>query len=151
MRDLISNVKTVPHFTKTLSATETPTNGVDISGFGSVLVQVAIGTITNIANSPKPSWNFALQESDTINADFAAVGSDDVILANGRNNGSISSGIFATVDAAAEDDTTYTVGYIGSKRYLRVVATAANTPGATPISINFVLGNPSLAPVSDAA
>ena len=36
---------------------------------------------------------------------------------------------------AAKDDAVYRVGYVGIRRYLRVVATAANTPGNTPIAV----------------
>lgn len=149
-RDLISNVKTVKQLAGTYSTTQTPSTGVDTRGFDSVLVQCAIGTMTNVGGSPNESWTFALQHSDTSNSDFANVSSDDVILDSGNNAGSISSGVFATIDAASEDDAVYTVGYIGSKRYLRVVATAANTPGATAIAVLYALGNPALAPASDA-
>lgn len=149
MRDLISNVKTVLHYAKTLTATETPSTGISVKGFNTVLVCCAIGAVTNAANSPQPVWTFKLQESDTSNANFSNVASTDVILENGRNNGSIVDGVFATVDAAAEDELAYTVEYTGTKQYLRVVATATNTPGATPISVTLHLGHPSLAPVSD--
>ena len=139
LRDLISHVKTAILFCKTLTATETPSNGIDLKGFGSCLIQCAIGAVTNIANSPQPSWTFKLEESDD-DSTYSAVTTDDVLLTYGNNDGAISSGVFATIDYAAEDDTVYTIGYIGTKRYVRVVATAANTPGATPISVVCTLG-----------
>lgn len=149
MKDLISNVKTVLHFAKTLSATETPASGVDLAGFDSALIQCSIGTVTNIANSPQPSWTFKLQESDD-NAAFTDVAEADCLLDAGSNDGAVASGVFATIDAAAEDDAVYTIGYRGTKRYARVVATAANTPGATPVAVTFALGHPDLAPAADA-
>lgn len=135
LRDMISHSKNELHFCKTVTATETPSTGVDLKGFNSATVIAAIGTITNIANSPVPSWTLKLQESDTSNASFTDVDEDDMLLDYGNNDGSVTSGVFATVDAAAEDDSIYTCGYIGTKRYIRVVATAADTPGATPISV----------------
>lgn len=151
MRDLISNVKTVHHYIASQSSTKTPATGVDIAGFRSVLVQVTQGPPANVANSPSPKWSYALEESDSASTGFTAVAEADMILANGRNvgEGGVSNGIFAVVDTAAKDDTTYTVGYIGAKRYLRVTATPANTPGATDMSVTLVLGGPNLAPVAD--
>ena len=149
LKDLISNVKSVYHWGGVKTATVTPSTGVDLKGYRSALVLCSIGAITNVANSPQPSWTFALQESDTSNASFTNVATADVILSNGRNDGSITSGVFATVDAAAEDANTSTIGYIGTKRYIRVVATAANTPGNTAIAVNIVLGAMQ-APVADA-
>jgi hypothetical protein len=55
-----------------------------------------------------------------------------------------------TIDGVSEDDEAYRVGYIGTKRYVRVVAIAANAPGNTPLSVLAVLGHPDLAPTSDA-
>lgn len=149
MRDLISNLKSVLHFASTLTATNAPSTGVDLKGFKGALIQCAIGTVTNIAASPQPSWTFALQESDD-NSAFTDVATADVILSNGKNDGAIASGVFATIDAAAEDDAVYTIGYVGSKRYIKVNATAAATPGATPISVVMTLGA-NLIPVDDAA
>ncbi|HEX9768424.1 MAG TPA: hypothetical protein VGA50_04535 [Kiloniellales bacterium] len=149
LRDLISNVKTVYHWTKTVTATETPSTGISRKGFGSVLIQAAIGAVTNIANSPQPSWTLKLEHSAAASSGYAAVAAADVILANGKNDGSITAGVYATIDAAAEDDSIYTIGYIGAKEFLRVVATAANTPGATPIAVIFTLGLPALAPADD--
>lgn len=151
-RDLHSNVKAVSHIIGTLTATETPANGVDLAGFGSSEFIIHVGEVTNIANSPQPSWAFKLQESDD-DSDYSDVtNANDVLVGSAKSPvtaPNASTGVFLTVDAAAEDDQVYRVGYIGTKRYARVVATAANTPGATPISVVAVLGNPSIAPTSD--
>lgn len=152
-RDLHSNVKAVSHIIGTLTATETPANGVDLAGFGSSEFIIHVGEVTNIANSPQPSWAFKLQESDSQSSGFTDVtNADDVLVGSAKSPVTApdsSTGVFLTVDAAAEDDQVYRVGYIGTKRYARVVATAANTPGATPISVVAMLGNPAIAPTSD--
>jgi len=132
-RSMTDRVTTFRHINGTVATTQTPSTGVDLQDVASAEVLVDIGTVTNIANSPQPSWTFALQHSDTSNASFAAVDSTDVVLPDGAALGA--SGVFATVDAAAEDDAQYRVGYVGVKRYIRVVATAANTPGNTPITV----------------
>lgn len=151
MRDLDSKIKVVKHILGTVTTTQTPSAGVDLQGFDSAEVVVSIGTMTNVGGSPAESWTFALQESDSESSGFTAVSDDAVVLVgSGNNDGGVDgSGIFATVDAAAEDDAVYRIGYIGGKRYIRVVATAANTPGATAISVNMILGNPDLKPTTD--
>lgn len=137
LKDMISHVKNELLFCKTVSATETPTNGVDLQGFTSATVVCSIGTITNISNSPTPSWTFKLQESDN-DSSYSDVAEADCLVTYGSNDGSVTSGVFATVDAADKDDANYTIGYIGTKRYVRVVATAADTPGNTPIAVNVI-------------
>jgi hypothetical protein len=135
LRDAISHSKNELHFCKSLTATETPSTGVDLKGFNSATIIAAIGTITNIANSPVPSWTLKLEESDSAATGFSAVAEADMLLDYGNNDGSVTTGVWATIDAAAEDDKIYTCGYIGTKRYIRVVATAADTPGATPVTV----------------
>lgn len=152
MRDLHSNIKTVSHIIGSKTATVIPANGVDLKGFDSAEFILHVGTVTNIANSPQPSWEFKLQESndDSVFTDVLTAG--DVLVGSAQSPvvaPDSSSGVFLTVDDAAEDDAVYRVGYIGTKRYVRVVATAANTPGATPMSAVAVLGHPSLSPTAD--
>jgi len=139
MRDALAAVKNELLFCKTLTATETPTTGVDLQGFNSATVVCAVGTITNVANSPQPSWTLTLQESDD-DSTYTSVASADANVTYGNNDGAIASGVFATIDAAAEDDAIYTCSYVGDARYIRVVATAANTPGATPIFVGVIKG-----------
>ena len=95
LRDKISHAKHELLFCKTVSATETPTNGVDLKGYASATAVCSIGTVTNIANSPQPSWTFKLQESDD-NSSFTDVAESDMLLDYGNNDGSVSSGVFAT-------------------------------------------------------
>ena len=154
MRDLHSNIKVVQHVAAALkTATDTPTNGIDRAGYSSLEFLIAIGTITNVANSPQPSWTFKLQESDSLSSGFTDVVDSKVVLVGSAKSPvaapNASTGVFLTVDAAAEDAETYRVGYIGNKRYVRVISTAANTPGNTPLAIIAILGNPALAPTKD--
>ncbi|MFH1806834.1 MAG: hypothetical protein ABID63_18290 [Pseudomonadota bacterium] len=152
-RDLHSNIKAVSHYVGAPTATVTPSNGIDLAGFSSSEFLIHVGTVTNIANSPQPSWAFKLQESDSVSSDFTDVtNANDVLVGSAKSPvaaPNASTGVFLTIDAAAEDDQLYRVGYIGTKRYVRVVATAANTPGATPIAISAILGYPALAPTAD--
>lgn len=154
MRDLHSNIKVVTHVVNALkTATDTPSNGIDRAGFSSLEFLIAIGAVTNIANSPQPSWAFKLQESDAQSSGFTDVTDANMALVGSAKSPvaapNSSTGVFLTVDAAAEDAETYRIGYIGNKRYVRVISTAANTPGNTPLTIIAILGNPALAPTAD--
>lgn len=154
MRDLHSNIKAVQHVAAALkTATDTPSNGIDRSGFSSLEFLIAIGAVTNIANSPQPTWAFKLQESDSISSGFTDVVDANMVLVGSAKSPvaapNSSTGVFLTVDDAAEDAQVYRIGYIGNKRYVRVISTAVNTPGNTPLAIIAILGNPALAPTED--
>lgn len=154
LRDLHSNIKVVQHVAAAaITATNTPSSGVDTAGFSSIEFLIAVGVVTNIANSPQPTWAFKLQESDSASADFTDVTDDDMVLVGSAKSPvaapNASTGVFLTIDDAAEDAQVYRVGYIGNKRYVRVVATAANTPGSTPYAVVAVLGHPAIAPTAD--
>jgi len=151
---MASGKKVVSHLAAAVyTATQTPSNGVDTQGFDAATFVIDVGTITNVANSPQPSWTFKAQESDSQSASFTDITDSNRVLVNGiKSPGGApdsSSGVFLTVDAAAEDANVYHVGVISNKRYLRVVATAANTPGNTPLAIDCILENAALTPVSN--
>lgn len=131
------------------TTTQTPATGTYIGDLHTAEIVVDLGAITNIANSPKPSWAFSVLEGDTAGGAFTAVAEADLVLGNGNNDGSVTAGVFATANAADEDDKTYRCGYVGRKAYLKVVATAADTPGATPIAVS-IIGEAKIAPQADA-
>lgn len=153
-RDLARTKKVVDHLVAAAyTATQTPTNGIDTQGFDALTFLIGIGVITNVANSPQPSWTFKAQESDTINSGFTDITDSERILVEGMKSPGgapdSSTGVFLTIDAAAEDAEVYHVGVISSKRYVRIVATAANTPGSTPLHIVAVLEAAALVPVTN--
>lgn len=153
-RDMACGKKVVTHVAAVaITATNTPSTGVDTKGFDAATFLISVGVVANIANSPQPSWTFKVEESDSASTSFDAITDSDRILVTGSKSPVVapnsSTGVFLTIDAAAEDATTYHVGVISQKRYLRVVATAANTPGSTPYSVVCVLEKAALVPVSN--
>lgn len=153
-RDLASCKKVVTHVAaQAITATNTPSTGVDTQGFDAATFLISVGTVANIANSPQPSWTFKVQESDASGSGFADITDSSRVLVNGIQSPGTSpdsgTGVFLTIDAAAEDATTYHVGVVSTKRYLRVVATAANTPGSTPYSVVAVLEKAALEPIAN--
>jgi len=151
-RDQHSDIKAVQLLSAALKTATFSSTGVDLTGFNAVDFLIDCGTITNVANSPQPSWTFKLQESDDDSTYTDVTDSNDVLVGSAASPvaaPNASTGVFLTIDSAAEDAALYRIGYIGDKRYARVVATAANTPGNTPMSICAVLGYPNLRPTAD--
>lgn len=58
------------------------------------------------------------------------------------------SGVFATIDDAAEDEAVYRIGYIGGRRHTRVAADFAGThTNGTPLTALALLGHAHAKPV----
>ena len=153
-REKATSKKIVTHVAAVaITATNTPAAGVDTLGFDAATFAISVGTVANIANSPQPSWAFHIEESDASTSGFAAIVDSERVITSASQSPvaapNASTGVFLTIDAASEDATTYHVGVISPKRYLRVVATAATTPGSTPYSVVAILECASVKPVSN--
>ena len=136
MRDLANRVvQTAVLAPVVLNATATSA-AIDLEGFNSAMISVATG-VEGVTLSGSVFWTFILQHSDD--------DSTYTVVSSGKDvtDGSIdSNGIFLTLDANAETPQVSGIGYIGGKRYLKVVTTKNGTMSAgTPISVNCVLGN----------
>ena len=150
MRDLHNNLEITQlldpaTLTADATAADTTTSSIDMQGFDSAEIIVNVGESGDTL-SGSVKWDFALYESDD-NTTFTACADADLIT-RGNSITTTTSGIFATVDAAAEDDAVYKVGYAGGSRYVHVNIdpTGAHSNG-TPISVTGVRGNPAQAPV----
>tara|TARA_R110000824_G_scaffold97450_2_gene232934 strand:- start:1464 stop:1925 length:462 start_codon:yes stop_codon:yes gene_type:complete len=82
-------------------------------------------------------WSLSIQDS-----------SDDSSWSNVTSSARVSfaavdsSGIYATIDAAAEDDAAFPIGYTGPERYVRIVATKTGThSNGTPIGVLACVNN----------
>jgi len=86
--------------------------GVDLANAGGATINIQVGTWTD------GSHTFEVQESDD-NSTFSAVAAADLI------------GSEPVVDGATDDEQVYSIGYVGSKRYIRVAVTVTDaTSGA---------------------
>jgi hypothetical protein len=146
-RSMNDQIVTRLHYVGAPTATVTPSNGIDVSDLTEVEVVAVVGEITNIGNSPVPSWTLALQEGDAVDGSHSAVADADVAR-NSGNNAELAAGVFATIGDAAADSKVYRLGYLGGKKSIKVVATAADTPGATPLVL-LVIGKPKIKPGTD--
>lgn len=141
LKDRLSHAKHELHWAKTISSDETPTDGVDLQEFSSATVIVSVGALSSSGSSPLEKWEFTIQESDSESSGFSNVDDDDVLTEYGKNDGSVSSGVFATVDADndnLDENQNLSIGYIGTKRYIKVNAAATNSPGNTPIAVSVI-------------
>jgi len=111
----------------TLTATAN-TTGLDLKSASGAMINVLIGESGDTL-SASVKWDLILQHSDDNSAWSAVTSNTDVSFADVD-----SSGIYATIDAAAEDDASYPIGYNGAKRYVRVAVTKTGThTNGTPI------------------
>lgn len=110
------------------TATETG-SGVDLQGFEGATVLIVVGAWTDGTHA------FEVQESSD-DSTYTAVSDDDLL------------GSEPTVDAADEDETVYRVGYVGTERYIRVVATLSSATSGAEFSAIVAKGFPRKSPVS---
>lgn len=128
MRDLSNNIGPIAALVpQVLSATNTSA-AIDIRGFNSAALIINTGAIVASGN-----FTAKLQESDTTTSgDFTDVAAADLI------------GALPAVLAAS---TVYKQGYIGTRRYLRLVITL-NSGTSIAAGAVIVRGNPVDAPVA---
>lgn len=125
----------------TLSADNTPAS-VDLLGYQAAAIYVGVG-VGGITFSSTNRVDFVLTHSDD-NSTFTPVAQADVI---GVTVGA--GGIVRSLIAAHANPSVTEVGYVGRKRWLRMLADFSGTHGAgTPISVLCVRGLPLTAPVA---
>jgi hypothetical protein len=84
-------------------------------------------------------WIVTFEESASLATGYTTIADADLIGGYGSH----------TIDAAAEDPTTLVRQYIGSKAYVRMIATQTGThTNGTPLSAVILLGSPRKAPVT---
>jgi hypothetical protein len=141
-RDIVNKLSAVVELVAANYTADPDPDGVDMQEAQAVVHRVNVG-VSGDTLSGSVKIDLVLQESDD-DSTWTAVTDVDNAIADiaqypsaaagaGLPNGS---GIFQTIDAAAEDETLYSIGYRGTKRYSRVLPdfTGTHTNG-TPIGI----------------
>lgn len=122
-----------------LSADNTPA-AVDLQDYNAALIEIAVG-VGGITFSPTNKIEFVLTHSDD-DSSYLPVTVDDVL-----GVASVTSGIVKSLVAAQAAATVDKIGYIGNKRYLKLLADFSGTHGAaTPISATVIQGHGRLKP-----
>ncbi|WP_157266598.1 hypothetical protein [Azohydromonas aeria] len=148
MRDLFSNLALQQTLSPAVYTADQNGAAVDRKGFDAILHVVNVG-ITADTLSGSVKIDFKLQESDDGATWNAVTRAYDVKQSTTAPYVAVdANGTFLTVDDNAEDDAVYKVGYIGNKRYSRVVAdyTGTHTNGIE-LSMTAVKGYPASQPV----
>ena len=137
MRDLANRLVSVNTVDPKVITSDTNGTGVDLKGFESAMVVYSVG-IEGDTLSGSVKFEIHLEHSDD-NVTFTAVtASTDV------TNGTVNSdGTFVTLDDNAESPSVHEIGYLGGKRYIRVVvdATGSHSNG-TPMAAVVIKGDP---------
>lgn len=127
MRDINSHIKPVVLLpAATYSADNTPA-AVDLRGFESAQISISVG-VGGITFSGTNKIEFVLTHSDD-DSTYSNVTDADM-----QGVSSISGGIIKSLTAAHAAGAVYNYGYIGGKRYLKLLADFSGTHGSgTPL------------------
>lgn len=145
MRDLINNIQVKRGVSPNVVTDNTAqvSQIIDRQGYDSAAFIIALGTLSD----SDTTCTVLLEEGDDASlSDAAAVADADML--------SQTSGTAPETAAAfnfGDDNEVRKIGYIGNKRYIRLTVTPANNTGNIPICVIGLLGNPSMAPVTQAA
>lgn len=137
MRDLVSRLAEVQAIgPAALSADNTP-SAIDLAGFQSAAILISVGA-GGVSFTTSNKIEFVVTHSDD-DTTYTNVADADVQGVSGISNGIVRS---LTTTKAAADTAPTEIGYVGGKRYLKVLADFSGTHGtATPISVVVVKGN----------
>jgi len=112
---------------------------IDLAGFNSACLLINCGLDDGTGLAADHKFVFTLQHSyDGDN--YANVETKDVLGVE------VTSGVVLTIADTDSDNTLYKIGYVGGRRYLKLVYTVTGTV-SMPMSIELVKGNPESSPV----
>lgn len=140
MKDITHNLLAVKSIDPIVgnNTTEGTGVGVDLAGFDGAALIAHLG-VSGDTLSGSVYVTVGFQESDALGSGYADIAAADLL--GGDNN--------VVVDAAAEDEVVIQRGYIGSKRYVRVLITFTGThTNGIPISAVVIKGRPRHAPAA---
>lgn len=149
MRDLASRLKSVVAIAAATYAADTTPASLDLQGFDSALLNIHVGA-GGITFDATNKIEFVMTHADDDGTgnpgSYSNVAATDI---NGEGApATVTNGIVkALVAAHAAADITE-IGYIGGKRYLKILADFSGTHGTgTPIAVELIKGAPRNAPV----
>lgn len=137
MRDIYHNIA-VSQPLNPVNSTATKTSAaIDLQGYNGASVIFALGIAADTL-SGSIYWTLKLQHSDD-DSSYSDVGVADLL----------NTAATIVVDSSSKDETAYSFGYVGNKRYVKGVATPTGSHSSgTPIGIIALRGAPGYAPVN---
>lgn len=143
MRDMASQIKCETLITPAVRTTDSTAVWVDTRGFDSCTIQLILGA-GGITFDATDKIEFELYESDDNGSTSNLVPLADILGETGPT-----AGIVRALTAAQAADT-YMYGYIGSKRYVALVANFSGTHATgTAMAATAILGHPRNSPLSN--
>jgi hypothetical protein len=145
MKDLHSNIKPIQVLAPiSISATQSALE-VDLAGFGSAEILWLTG-IEGGSLSGSLGWSVTLTHADDNGAgasgSYANVEAADVLGVTP------SSGVVFLIDDPAEDEKLYRCGYVGGKRFIKLLITEIGSTSGMPQALVVIKGDPLDAPTS---
>lgn len=145
MKDLYSNIELVQAFKpQTISATQSAVE-VDLAGFNSCVLAWLTGLEAG-SLSGSLGWTLTITHADDDGT--GASGAYTNVAAADVQGATPSSGLCFTIDAAAEDEMVYKLGYVGGKRFVKFLISEVGTTTGMPQAVLVIKGNPTNAPVA---
>jgi len=136
MKDLFHKSKTVQLIEVAVFAADNTPVAVDLAGFESAVIAIAVGA-GGITFSSSNKIEFVLTHSDD-ESSYSNVTDADM-----QGVSSITGGIIKSLVAAHATPDVSRFGYVGGKRYLKLLADYSGTHGTgTPISATVTKGDP---------
>ena len=135
MRDLATKIVPINVFGPVVLAADNTPAAIDLAGFNSAVILLSIG-IGGITFDATNKVEFKVTHSDD-NSTYTDVADADMQGVTG-----ITSGIIKSLVAAHAAAATYEYGYVGNKRYLKILADFSGTHGTgTPLAVKVIKGN----------
>jgi len=142
MRDILHNLKVVEAIAPAVYTADNTPAAIDLQGFDSATLAIHIG-VGGITFTSTNRIEFVLTHSDD-GTSYSAVTADDVLGVS-----SVSNGIVKALTAAHASTEVFKVGYVGTKRFLKLLADFSGTHGTgTPLSAVAILGHAASAPIN---
>ncbi len=144
MFDIKNNLKLYKGFSPAVRTATATTQACDLKGFNGAMIIAPIGA-TSDTLSGSVYWTFTITHSDDDSSYSTVTSNNDV---TGGSLDSSTNG-WLKLDLAGECQQVYGIGYVGGKRYIKVVCTKTGTHSSgTIIGVDFAKGIPLSAPVT---
>lgn len=138
MKDLYHNLAIQQALAPQVATSSKTSAAIDLQGFESATVVFALGASGDTL-SGSLYWTLTLEHSDASGSGYETVPASALI--SGAES--------VVIDAPAEDELAVSFGYVGTKRYLKAVATATGShSNGTPMAMIALKGNPGFMPAA---
>lgn len=149
MHNIVNNVVIAqPLNPQTIQAAALNSGDIDLQGFEDLAIVVAVGNIADtLSASVRIDLKIEQADDDGSGAPgaYAACSDEDVLNFTG-----LSSGVFASIDAAGKENKRHVIGYRGGKRFVKVTATPVSLATGGPIAMLALKGMAHETPVDNA-